>query len=199
MKTEENYVTEKVDICARAQTKLGGIDVTRRFPRNVFVGDWADFFFFDSDWMFDTVFVQIVKSLLEVEHAACACLANLDTPQNGDRGEGRVFFLTRETTGETYGSLLKGTGAGNGWIYDIDRFGCTSDVGDWCMYCERNNEIAVVAIRRNVAVGSYVSVLAKCKAMRIDDAIRQNHSYGFSEKALAPQWCSEFLQEYAAR
>lgn len=187
------------DGCAKALTNLSdGIDAECRFPRNVFIGDWSDFFFFDSDWMFDPEFVERVKSFLDVENGVCACFSNLDAASDRKRQE-RQFFIDQQTSPAAFQSLLRGDTPGSGWIHNIDRFGCTSDVSQWCIYCERGNEIAVIAIRQGISVKHYMSQIAQFKAMRIDEAIRHPLAYGFSARALSAPWRSEFIREYAKR
>jgi len=185
--------------CAKALTKLSdGIKAEYRFPRNVFIGNWGDFYFFDSDWIFEPEFVVRVKSLLDIESGACACFSNLDAASESGRQE-RQFFIEKRTSPDAFKSLLVEDTPGCGWIYDIDRFGCTSDVSQWCIYCERGYEIAVIAIRQGISVKHYMSVMAQFKATRIDEAINQPLSYGFSERALSAPWRSEFIKEYAKK
>jgi len=82
----------------------------------------------------------------------------------------------------------------------MERLGCASDVGEWCMYCEPNNEIAVIAFRQTEAAARYASAMARVHATRFEEAIREPPlSYGFSERALSREWRDEFLREYAAR
>jgi hypothetical protein len=68
------------------------------------------------------------------------------------------------------------------------------------MYCEPNNEIAVIGFRQAYAAARYSSAMARVHATRFEDAIREPPlSYGFSERALSREWREEFLREYAAR
>lgn len=174
-----------------------GIDPNRRFPRNIFVGDWADYFFFDSDWMRESDFVDHVKAFLTIEGGQCACLWKLDSE---DPNEPRFFFVREQTTAEAYGALLAGTTPGYGWLDGMERLACASDSAAWCIYCEPNNEIAVIAFRQADAGTRYSSAMAHVHATRFEDAIGEPPlSYGFSERALSREWRDEFLQAYAAR
>lgn len=169
------------------------LDLTRRFPRNVFCGEWSTFFF-DSDWILDAAFVETVKALLLVEGSACACLMNVDRPTSSERD--RLFFIEADTTPDSYQALL-GREPPDGWVYDFGRFGCSSNLGQWVMYCEHTNEIAVIGLRSGVRVEPYAPILARFGAARIGEAIRLPLSYGFSPDALTPQWRNELLREYA--
>lgn len=86
----------------RAITNLStAIDAARRFPANVFIGQWSDFVLFDADWVFDTAFVELTQILLKSERAACACLVDLDAAAEG--GAEGLFVLGRATTKKTTG------------------------------------------------------------------------------------------------
>jgi len=190
-----NVVADRCEI-ARANVRAG-VDPARRFPRNVFVGDWSDFFFFDSDWMRESDFVDHVKAFLEIEGGQCACVWKLDS----DRPiELRDFFVREQTTTDEYRALLAGTTLGYGWLDAVERVACASDGGEWCMYCEPSNEIAVIGFRQTDAAARYASAMARVRATRFEDATREPAlSYGFSERALSREWRDELLREYAAR
>jgi hypothetical protein len=174
-----------------------GVNPERRFPRNIFVGEWSDFFFFDSDWMKESDFVEHVKAFLDIERGQCACLWKLDS---ADANEPRFFFVRRQTTPDDYRALLAGTTPGYGWLDAMERLACASDVGEWCMYCEPNNDIAVIGFRHADAADRYSSAMARVHATRFEDATREPPlSYGFSERALSAQWRDDFLREYATR
>jgi hypothetical protein len=185
----ENPANQK----ARANLSLA-IDAGREFPKNVFSGNWGGFFFFDSDWIFDAPFVERARALLEIEGGNSACISNLDAVPSTERSS---FFIDKEITGQAYASFLSGPNIEEGWIYGVDRFGCTSDVGQWCIYCERRNEIAVIAVRDSRAMEKYEAAIAQFKALPIDQAVAEPLSYGFSERALSAEWRGELLKQYA--
>lgn len=187
-----------VDHCERARESVrAGIDPIRRFPRNIFVGDWVDFFFFDSDWMRESDFVDHVKAFLTIEGGQCACLWKLDSE---DPNEPRFFFVREQTTSDEYRALLAGKTPGYGWLDAMERLACASDSGAWCMYCEPNNEIAVIAFRQVDDARLYSSAMARVHATRFEDATREPPlSYGFSERALSREWREQYLREYGAR
>jgi len=185
------------DRCQMARENVhAAVDPERRFPRNIFTGDWSEFFFFDSDWMTDPNFVELVKTFLNIERAECACLWKLDEE---DANASEFFSLRAQTTADEYRVLLAGATPGYGWVSAMERLACTSDGGEWCMYCEPNNEIAVMALRQADAAARYASPMARVHAARFEDAIREPAlSYGFSERALSREWRDEFLRQYSA-
>jgi hypothetical protein len=56
--------------------------------------------------------------------------------------------LNASTKTDDYEERLRAGGMANAWLYDISEdYGCASDVGQWCIYCERQSEVAVIAIK----------------------------------------------------
>ena len=168
------------------------IDASRHFPKNVFCGEWGSCFFFDSDRMFDPEFVEKIKALLEIESSMHACMSNLDKSSDEERTS---FFFNREMAGQTYQAFLAGPKAGDGWIYAVDRFGCASDAGQWCMYCERRNEMAVIVFRKDCSLERYKPVIAQLKALPIKEALDLPLTYGFGH--LSPEWYRDLIKHYA--
>lgn len=173
----------------------GGVGVDRRFPHNIFVGDWGDFFFFDSDWMTESGFVEQVKAFLEIEGSLCACLCRLETEETN---QSSLFFVREQTTADEYRRLLAGNAPGQGWLDAMERLACASDGGEWCMYCEPNNEIAVVGFRHKDLSARYAAATRRFRAEPIDVAIKRPLSYGFSQAARSPEWRDQLLREYGA-
>ncbi len=115
-----------------------------------------------------------------------------------DPDEPRFFFVREQTTVDEYRALLAGKTPGYGWLGAMERLTCASDSGAWCMYCEPNNEIAVIGFRQVADARRYSSAMARVHATRFEDATREPPlSYGFSERALSREWRDEFLREYA--
>jgi hypothetical protein len=195
MKTEADAGGTRCDV-AFANVRAS-VDPERRFPRNVFVENWSDFLFFDADWMTASDLVEHVQAFLAIDGARCACLWKLDGSE--DAGDVR-FCVNAHTTRDEYHALLGGTTPGYGWLDAMERLACASDVGEWCMYCEPNNEIAVVGLRGGDAARRYASATARVHAEPFDDAIRAPAlSYGFSEHALSRAWSDVFAREYRRR
>jgi hypothetical protein len=66
--------TDVETACGTASVNLmSKIDVGSAFPRNVFVGSWACFFFFDSDWMLELDFVPKVSVPVAFGHKSTCC------------------------------------------------------------------------------------------------------------------------------
>ena len=176
-----------------------GVNADSRFPRNVFVGEWTDFFFFDSDWMRDFEFVEYIKAFLDVEGGTCVGLVNLDSKETISSASANVLLIQGRTTSAEYQAWRMRPSSTILWAEGFARLGCASDTGDWCMYCEPRNEIAVVAFRQSHTLERYRVPMARFHAARFEEAIQGPLSYGFSDRALSLEWRREFLREYATR
>lgn len=144
--------------CARAHANLqAAIDQTRSLPQNVFTSDWTRFFIFDPSWMFHESFVDVIKRLLHLEGARCACVVNLDV----DVWHGvPAFAIDPLTTRQVYQEVLwDSPGQCDAWMFIPGRFGCTSDVGTWCIYTERAEDMAFLGLRDDVQDARFQDVL----------------------------------------
>jgi hypothetical protein len=173
------------------------VDATKRLPDKVFVGAWEECLFFDSDWMFESTFIEQLKAVLEIEGSACACICNLDA-LNASEPYTACFFVDRSTPSGAYAEVLTGAQGKPGWTHGLDRFACVSDLGAWCIYCERRNEIAVVAVKRDLTRSARERLVSAVKALPIETAIAQSHIYGLSAKALSADWRRALLENYSA-
>jgi hypothetical protein len=168
-----------------------------RFPQNVFVEDWHDFFFFDSDWMTGANFVQDLKHFLEIENGDRACLLRLDRFRSDEL---HSLVVTLDTPPDAYQTLLAGSTPGQGWCDAMERLACASNIGSWCFYAEPNNEVAVVGFRKPSTASIYSPALARFGAVPFEKAVAPTPiSYGFSGRAMSDEWRRIYLREYGER
>jgi hypothetical protein len=180
--------------CQRAQANLlSAIDGKSRLPKNVFRPGWGTFYLFNSDWMFEGAFVEKVRMLLKHEGASCACIINLDR----DIGVAPYSFAIDDSTAaQDYQRRLVGVGPGDGWVYDMDRFGCTSDIGMWCIYCERASELAIIGFRAEALQERHEFVLATLHASRISSVGASPSRFEFSSHSMSTEWQAEIMRNY---
>jgi hypothetical protein len=184
------------DECATAVGNLrDAVYFDRRFPLKVFSDGWLEFFFFDSDWMFDDEFAEKVKATLAADGGGCACLIHLDSAATENKRDS-PFFIDQRTLKEAYRSFLEGSGPPEGLIYQGDRFACISDAGNWCIYSERRSEIGVIALRLGAPMERYMPLIEQLKAAPIREAVELQISYGFSPKGLSELWRASLIREY---
>ena len=122
---------------------------------------------------------------------------NLDQAANGMDSERCCLFMGKTMTNDAYRLFLVGANVGEGWIYGVDRLGCASDVGRWCIYCEPRNEMAVIAFRERDSWTRYASVIAQLESLPINEAIEKPLSYALNPRVLLEDWRNEIMKEYA--
>jgi hypothetical protein len=107
----------------------------------------------------------------------------------------RSFFFDINTTWEEYFEKLKGDGSPDNWLFLMDRYACASDKGRWSIYCERENDVAAIAIR-NGDIGKYSNAIDLLKAR----SVRSMHLPGaggfFDFGKLVPDWRTTIKAEY---
>ncbi len=167
----------------------------KTLPEFVFRGSWEGFFFFQSDYVFAPEFDDFVHKLLTVEGGHVACLVNLDKTET----QGEPLFIHEDTDEQAYMAAIRGEGPAHGWLFAMDRFVCASDVGNWCVYCERANDVAVVALRDIGGSPALDGALDQVRAKPIEALIQGGTSPLFPFDHLVPTWRSGLLENYGRR
>ncbi|WP_116137029.1 hypothetical protein [Trinickia diaoshuihuensis] len=191
-------------IAGQEATRRNALDVTvrslaydHRLPDRVFEGAWEDFLFCESDRLFDAAFVNVVIQFLGCENSRVACLLNLDrTDLTRFEESGEAIFLDRSTTGAQYMNALEEGGPSRGWLYAVDRYVCCSDIGEWCIYCEKDNDIAVVALRQVSKRQDFECPLKQLGARPIEELIEGGAWPLFPFNQLVPSWREGLLMHY---
>jgi hypothetical protein len=165
-----------------------------KFAENPFSGEWASYLFLESDRMFVGNFVIAVKQLLALEGARAACMVNLDRDRIAD-SEASAFCLDECSSPEKYFEAMSDPWGG---FASRERFGCSSDIGSWCFYCENLEDVGVVAIRNAADVVQFCSPLERLDAMPFDiisDKAREESKEPFI--TLLPEWREAFERNFA--
>ena len=179
----------------RVSENLGeAIDGQRHCPENVFKENWGTFSVFHADWIFEGAFVEKVLSLLREEGSSIACLVYLAADAASSRP---AFAFDRESTAAAFESALRGAGPQDGLSYAIQRFACISDRGLWCIYCERQNELALFGRRRESSRDAFEAFLCSVSARRIADVASGAEDFGFSEVEISDEWRAQLLRAYS--
>jgi hypothetical protein len=110
-----------------------------RLPENVFEGKWTAFLFFDPDWVFCPEFIGICQSVISKNHDTWIEITDLENPTSS-------FRIESITIPEHYQQVLTGHDC-NGWIYLFHRFAISPSTKNWCIYLERDAEIAIFAAK----------------------------------------------------
>ncbi|MHB8884747.1 MAG: hypothetical protein ACYC5H_06620 [Methylovirgula sp.] len=178
---------------------VSSLDLMTSLPSQVFRGDFSEFMFLESDRMFAPIFADVVKDFLSAEGTTSCCLVNLSRTHTMAYSQAAVIFLEAQTTGVEYDAQLRSGGPSTGWLFSMDRYGCASDGGSWSIYCEKDNDVAVVALRGQSAAERFSLPLRKLHAEAIDILIRQGSAGPFPFSSLTPRWRDELGRQYGSR
>ena len=167
------------------------------FPHKVFTHTWDDYLFFESDVVFDSNFIEAKNTVLDEEGSSCIALVNLgNVPRNSDV-EPRSIFLDRSTAFSEYFSMLKGDGSAFNWVYLMDRYVCASDKGNWCIYCEKENDVAVLAVQHTFPASTLLKLRTLLDAESIRTLFASKKDRLFDR--LIPGWRSTLVTDYVAK
>lgn len=168
----------------------------RRFPRQVFVGDWTDYLFFYPEVLFEARFVEVKNLLLKEENASVIAVVNLGNANNKTEEEPRAIFLDHDTTPKDYIAGLMGDGSPTSWMFLMDRYVCASDKGHWSIYCEKENDVAVLAVGEAVSRFTYSQLAKLLNAQSIRSVLMPGKGQLLDFQKLVPEWRSALTAEY---
>lgn len=139
-----------------------------------------------------------MAQLLQLEQAHAACLLNLDRTKVFEFGKSAAMFVDETTTGNQYWDALKEGGGAEGWLFAMEPYVCTSDVGEWCIYCERSNDMAVIALREKNSLQKFEEPLNALYAKPLEDLIEGGSSsmFPFNSDRMYPYWRDRLLKNY---
>ena len=173
------------------------IDLGMRLPGLVFRGRWAQFLFVEAYALFRPKFVGIVHSLIHTEDSRCCCLLNLGSLRGPTFSPPDAFYFAADTTESEYAQCLRGSTAG--WAVMMDDYACASDVGEWCLYCEKGNDVAVIGLRSRDASERLHFQLQELRAEPIEGLLARGQSAPFPYSKLTPAWRRELVTNYSAK
>ena len=188
-------VSDTLRSCAISNA-ISSIKKEARLPANVFVQAWDDYLFFDPYIMFDKNFIEAKNIILSEEGSFEIAVINLGNASSDSDLEPRIIFLDKNTTSSQYLSILKGDGSPFNWMFLMDRYVCASDKGSWCIYCEKENDIAVLAIRHTFATSTLLSLRNLLKADSIENIYDSKIDHLFNFDKLVPSWKAALAADY---
>lgn len=176
---------------------LSSVRKDRRFPQQILVGHWEDYLFFEPFMMFDPCFIDIKNLLLIEERASVIALINLGNVEPIDYDDPPTIFMEQNTGAKEYISELASKGFPLSWRVLMDRYVCASDKGNWSIYCEKENDVAVFAFRKGFSQLASLEVerLLKAKSIRLLSSSGDSQLFDFGK--LIPNWRITLATEYA--
>jgi hypothetical protein len=183
---------------------LSSVDRDRRFPKKVLIGHWEDYLFFEDFFMWVPGFIDVTKSLLAEDKASAVALINLGNVIPIDYDNPPTIFIEKDTDAKEYISQLNTKIAGTdseghpfSWRMLVDRYVCASNTGNWAIYSEKQNDVAVFAFRAGFSqpILSQVKHLLKARSVTLASAAGDNQSFDFGKLLLG--WKSTLVAEHS--
>jgi hypothetical protein len=189
--------TSETTACKKALSNaVAAVNSSLMFPENIFAKRiWGTYLFFSSDIIFSESFIDIVQSFLRAEKAEAACLVNLDRLQEGTSEQNATMCVGLRTTSEDYQARLREGTPGQAWLFNMERYICTSDAGGWCIYCEKGSDFAVVALRDRASLGVLKHPLSLLRAAPLK-TIYAKYESRMQLSSAAAEWRDNLARNY---
>ncbi|MEN3931814.1 hypothetical protein WJT86_12235 [Microvirga sp. W0021] len=168
------------------------LDEDSLFPKNVFSKEFNNSLFFEADLIFSENFVDFILTIMEIECVEQFCLLNMDET-NFNYSKYSAAIMGNDINKESYLSLLKFSSLSNQWLYSMQRYSCCSSSGNWVIYCERMNDIAVISFKQGCNIDKYKRALDTLKALPIKEIVTSER---FPFNKLVPSYQEELIQNY---
>jgi hypothetical protein len=152
--------------------------------------------FFESDRLFVSNFAVIAAGLLNAEQALVCCLLNFSKTDEMAYESAAMLFIDTETKPHSYDAMRRPGGPAQGWLFGMDRFGSASDRGGWSIYCEKGNDVAVIALRQRGDVEKYTEYLKQLHAEPITVRLRAGPEAPVPVSQLIEPWRHGLAQHY---
>ncbi len=169
------------------------INIDKRFPGNVFREKLYRYFFFDPYFLSRPEFIEFINKIMLLERSNRCCLVNLDAENHDIKSA--ILFKCGMGFIEFIDLLKDHKNAGVSWLYTLDRHTCATDKGEWGIYCERQNDIGVIAIHNSIDSGKFAEPLLILRAISVNRP-HASHDGTFSFDGLTPEWRKSLMEEY---
>ncbi len=165
------------------------IDTTKHLPENVFIGEWSAYLFFDSDWVFSSEFIEFCNIVMKQDAVHEVEITDLDDPES-------TFSINSDISWQNYLAFLNGRDF-DGWLYDVHRFAVSTANQDWCIYLERDAEIAVFACKGSCGREALSFVMHKFKALSVEKMVETENTVAFHRRLAKTGFALKLVQSYA--
>jgi hypothetical protein len=175
---------------------IGTINSASCFPAQVFRGSWGAFLFFEADRLFASSFAVVAAELLNAEQAEVCCLLNFSETDTLAYESAAMLFIDAGMEPHAYDAMLRQGGPAKGWLFGMDRYGSASNQGGWSIYCEKGNDVAVIALRQRSDMEKYIECVKQLHAEPIATLLRAGSEAPVPFSQLTENWWRGLTQHY---
>jgi hypothetical protein len=176
---------------------IDSVSSTSALPQQMFMTAWYEYLFFESSCVFVDSFTDVVSALLRSEESTSCCLLNFGESHSLECELAASIYLEEATTRKEYSALLRRGGLANSWITRMDEYGCSSNKGEWCIYCEKANDIGVIALRYPESSAKFRLALETLRAASLDAIFMRGSATPYAFAQMIPKWRHDLLKNYA--
>jgi hypothetical protein len=108
------------------------------------------------------------------------------------------LFIDKSVSSRAFRHALNKEGGGPGWLSIPDRYAIGSDGGEWVIYCERMNEIAVIAMKDDTFKAKADREIKHMNAKEIDVWLASGTKKVLPFDSLISEWQEKLLDNYGA-
>jgi hypothetical protein len=174
---------------------LKAVDRSRSLPQRIFVAGWLDFLFCESDQVFSASFVRTIKVILDAEAATTCCMLKLSPSIDIKIDTADCFFFDRQTEPANYQIKLNARSPYS-WVINPDQYVASSDKGNWALFCDKAEEVAIVAFRSSYWTTRLGPALSEIHAVTADVYVDRPGNGPFPNIPLTSAWSSEILRNF---
>lgn len=192
----KHSIHDKIE-SALINATLSCVDTNKILPEMVFVGNWHKFLFCESDHVFSADFSDTLSKLLDADKSDAVGMVNIGMLYDEKLKNKSSAYIARNTINHDYSKTLNNKNDNDEWIYRMDRYILSPSSGNWCIYCERINEICIISVKEG-----YDFIFEKIQdggiwLGDIKDLIAGGGTYLFPFNKLIPEWRSSLIKNYS--
>lgn len=125
------------------------------------------------------------------------CLLNFSETDGVSHESASLLLIDATTEPDTDDAMMRLGGPTEGWLFGMDRFGSASDRGEWCIYCEKMNDVAIIALRQRIDVEKYAEHLKQLHAEPIGALLKAGAAAPVPFGQLTAPWRHGLARHYA--
>lgn len=141
------------------------VDPSRHLPANILNVPGAYHLFMETGFVFRPSFVNILNEVMLVDGSDTCCILRLGDPFEAEE----IVFLDRMTDGEDFITKISPDPAIMSWLIPEGRFVFSPATHKWILYCEKVNDIAVIAVANSESAARIYQIFIRCGAYNMDD------------------------------
>lgn len=172
------------------------IDTHKRLPDQLFKGHSLKYLFFDVDIVFNEIFFEILNKILNRSEFEKLYILRVDYVSIDPHGNDYCMFFGSLNSGNDYESFLMRDLHPSAWFFSFGRYFVSSLESEWCIYCERNNDFAILGGNPESKDNSYKNLSLSLNGENIRDILNMEKPY-FPFDDLPPEWREGFLKHYS--